>query len=133
MEENYTYPVIFDFSNDDVIEVKIPNFSDNISFIEIDDDKIAAAQDILSMGIIEYEDKNLKLPEPLKVEEIKLLDKQQLIFVNVWLPYYRAKIKINYVKKNLTIPAWLDQLAKQRNVNYSALLVKALKEELRIK
>ena len=133
MEENYTYPVIFDFSNDDVIEVKIPNFSDNISFIEIDDDKIVAAQDILAMAIIEYEDKNLKLPEPLKVEEIKLLDKQQLIFINIWLPYYRAKIKINYVKKNLTIPAWLDQLAKQRNVNYSALLVKALKEELRIK
>ncbi|MVX66949.1 type II toxin-antitoxin system HicB family antitoxin [Clostridium chromiireducens] len=133
MEENYTYPVIFDFSNDDVIEVKIPNFSDNISFIEIDDDKIAAAQDILAMAIIEYEDKNLKLPEPSKFEEIKLLDNQQLIFVNIWLPYYRAKIKINYVKKNLTIPAWLDQLAKQRNVNYSALLVKALKEELHIK
>lgn len=133
MEENYTYPVIFDFLNDDVIEVKIPNFSDNISFIEIDDDKVTAAQEILAMAIIEYEDKNLKLPEPFKIEEIKLLDNQQLVFINVWLPYYRAKIKINYVKKNLTIPAWLDQLAKQRNVNYSALLVKALKEELHIK
>ena len=133
MEENYTYPVILDFSNDDVIEVKIPNFSDNISFIEIDDDKITAAQEILAMAIIEYEDKNLKLPEPFKVDEIKLLENQQSIFINVWLPYYRAKIKISYVKKNLTIPAWLDQLAKERNVNYSALLVKALKEELHIK
>ena len=32
-----------------------------------------------------------------------------------------------YVKKNVTIPQWLDILAKENKVNYSAALVKGLK------
>lgn len=133
MEENYTYPVIFDFSEQDAIQIEIPNFSDNINIIDSEEDKIKAAQDILAMAISDYEDRNIKLPEPLEIDQITLKENQQLVFINVWMPYYRSKIKIEYVKKNLTIPTWLDMLAKSRNVNYSALLVKALKEELKIK
>ena len=38
-----------------------------------------------------------------------------------------------YVKKNVTIPQWLDLLAKESNINYSAALVKGIKQELGIK
>ena len=93
---------------------------------------ITAAQDILAMMIIDYQERRVKLPKA-NSENIKLKQNQKIIFINIWLPYFRAKTKIEYVKKNLTIPTWLDQLAKSRNVNYSALLVKALKEELNIK
>lgn len=133
MDENYTYPVIFDFSEQDIIQIKIPNFSNNINFIDTDENSIEAAQEILAMAISDYEDRKIKLPEPLEIEDIELTNNQKLIFINIWMPYYRAKMKIEYVNKHLTIPTWLDQLAKRKNVNYSALLVKALKEELRIK
>lgn len=132
MNESYTYPVIFDFSEKDNILITIPNFSDNINIIDKDDDMITAAQDILAMMIIDYQERRVKLPKA-NSENIKLKQNQKIIFINIWLPYFRAKTKIEYVKKNLTIPTWLDQLAKSRNVNYSALLVKALKEELNIK
>ena len=133
MEENYTYPVVFDFSEQDVIQIKMPNFSDEVNIVDAEEDKIKAAQEILAMTIADYEDRKIKLPEPLKIDEIEVKENQQLVFINVWMPYYRSQIKIEYVKKNLTIPTWLDQLAKSRHVNYSALLVKALKEELKIK
>ena len=132
MNESYTYPVIFDFSEKDNILITIPNFSDNINIIDKDDDMITAAQDILAMMIIDYQERRVKLPKA-NSENIKRKQNQKIIFINIWLPYFRAKTKIEYVKKNLTIPTWLDQLAKSRNVNYSALLVKALKEELNIK
>ena len=36
------------------------------------------------------------------------------------------------VKKNVTIPQWLDILAKENKVNYSAALVKGIKSMLGI-
>ena len=42
---------------------------------------------------------------------------------------YTGKNGIN-VKKTLTIPKWLDEMAKAKNVNFSAILVKGLKAEL---
>ena len=59
-----------------------------------------------------------------------LEDGQKLVYVNLWMPYHRSTIKETYVKKTLTIPAWLDILAKQQNVNFSAVLVAGLKEVL---
>jgi hypothetical protein len=37
------------------------------------------------------------------------------------------------VKKTLTIPKWLDDIAKEHNVNYSHILQDALKKYLDIK
>ena len=36
------------------------------------------------------------------------------------------------VKKTLTIPVWLDEAAKAQHINFSKVLQKALKEELRM-
>ena len=36
------------------------------------------------------------------------------------------------VKKTLTIPSWMDKLAKERNVNFSNVLQNALRRELNI-
>lgn len=46
--------------------------------------------------------------------------------------YCRKIAKEVYVKKNVTIPQWLDILAKERKINYSAALVKGIKMELGI-
>ena len=48
------------------------------------------------------------------------------------MPYFRQIQKTIYVKKTLTIPKWLDEMAKEKNVNFSAILVKGLKAELGI-
>lgn len=48
------------------------------------------------------------------------------------MPYFRNASKEIYVKKNVTIPQWLDILAKENKINYSAALVKGIKAELGI-
>ena len=50
----------------------------------------------------------------------------------MWMPYFRHIEKIIYVKKTLTVPKWLDEMAKKKNINFSAVLVKGLKNELGI-
>ena len=53
-----------------------------------------------------------------------------MIYIHIWLPYYRNISKEVYIKKNVTIPQWLDILAKRKKINYSAALVKGLEHEL---
>ena len=44
--------------------------------------------------------------------------------------YEKSLIKLAYVKKTLTIPSYLDILAKNKNINFSQVLQNALKKEL---
>lgn len=131
MKENYTYAAIFDYSEEGYININFPMFDSAATFVEVGEDPIPVAQDILSLNILNYEDEGLELPP----ESIKpgLEKNQEVVFINVWMPYHRGQVKEVYIKKTLTIPAWLDLLAKQNNMNFSAVLVKALKKELKIK
>lgn len=134
MKENYTYPVIVDRSNPGYLNIIFPGFDGGIPEIPVmtsvkeGRDFIAAAQDQLALEIMEYESTGRELPP----EDIVVSPEegQQVIYVNLWMPYHRSTIKETYVKKTLTIPAWLDILAKQQNINFSAVLVAGLKKEL---
>ena len=74
---------------------------------------------------------NKELPVP--GSSIELREGQKLVYINIWMPYHRSKEKVIYTKKTLTIPLWLDLLAKENNINFSETLTEALKEKLSIK
>lgn len=132
-QQNYTYPVILDYSEPEFINVILPDFNNAVTCTARDEDYITAAQELLSLSILDFENENKELPKSSRTEDINLEENQKIVFVNVWMPYFRTKVKEKYVKKTLTIPTWLDILAKNNNVNFSAVLVKGLKEELNIK
>ena len=90
------------------------------------DELIRSAQESLALAILDYESMGQELPKPTS-------NKSDVIYIHVWLPYFRNATKEIYVKKNVTIPQWLDLLAKESNINYSAALVKGIKQELGIK
>ncbi len=130
MEKNYTYPVILEDTEDkDILDVKAIDFGGIYTCVERDN-CIEQIQDFLSLEINDYETCGKELPKPSKLEDIDVKQNQKLVFVDLWMPYHRSKIKINYTKKTLTIPTWLDLLAKEKNINFSSILVNALKKEL---
>ncbi len=130
MKENYVYPVIFDYSESEYVNIILPDFGGATSSALKDSDIVKEAQDFLALNIVDFEQDSKKLPDP--TTEIVINQTQKLIFINVWMPYHRSTVKEVLVKKTLTIPSWLDILAKQENTNFSAVLVKALKEKLNI-
>ena len=89
------------------------------------DEAVRAAQESLALEILDYESRGEELPAAKD-------DETDVIFVHVWMPYFRNAAKEIYVKKNVTIPQWLDILAKENKINYSAALVKGIKLELGI-
>ncbi len=124
MKENYVYPATIRYMGNEC-EISFIDFP-NSGLIECEkDDAIHSAQEYLALEILDYESRNEELPIPSEVEK-------DAIYIHVWMPYYRNAVKEVYVKKNVTIPQWLDILAKENKINYSAALVKGIKIELGI-
>lgn len=76
---------------------------------------------------------------PSDISEIDLnaeYDDYESAFVNlvsVDVEEYARKHFEKSVKKTLTIPAWLNNLAVKNHVNFSQTLQQALKEQLNVK
>ena len=125
MKENYIYPAKFELV-DGLWQVRYLDFP-NMSLIgeENKEDALRAAQECLALEILDYESRGEELPVPTENEN-------DVIYVHIWMPYFRNASKEIYVKKNVTIPQWLDILAKENKVNYSAAMVKGIKLALGI-
>lgn len=131
MKENYIYPVILKKEGKDVL-VSFPDFPDQITAAETEEEAIVSAQEVLALCIRDNEDRGLESPIPSEQENIMLKAGEKLVYVHLWMPYFRHIEKIVYVKKTLTLPKWLDEMAKEKNINFSATLAKGLKQELGI-
>lgn len=120
LEENGQYSVIFsDLDN-------IATYGNDL------DDAISMATDLLCTWILECKKDKKELPNPSNPKDIKLeYDNGFVNLIVADINMYVAKRKRS-VKKTLTIPEWLNELAEKENINFSQLLQTALKEKLNI-
>ena len=132
MKENYVYPIKIHKDEDGALLITFPNFPGNMTQADTEEGAIRAAQEVLALCITSNEDAGIENPPPLEESRIPLNEGEKLIYVHLWMPYFRYTQKVVYVKKTLTIPKWLDDLAKKQNLNFSGVLVKGLKEALGI-
>ena len=130
MKDNYTYPAIIDLSKPSHVFIEFPDFEYLSTEVDRSGDYIKEAQECLALGLIDLEESGSTIPEPASAGEIILEDHQTLVYINVWMPYHRTTQKVVYTKKTLTIPLWLDMLAKQNSINFSEVLVDGLKNRL---
>jgi predicted RNase H-like HicB family nuclease len=128
------YPVIFTYE-DDVIYVGVPDLGiDNYaSYGKNLEEAIIASKELMTLHLNDLEEEGKAFPKPSSKDLIILENNQELVFVTMWYPYEKAKIKTIYKKKTLSVPVWLDKLAVAKNINISQVLQRALKEELGIK
>ena len=129
MKENYIYPVIIK-KEETGYEILFPDFPEQMTSANTEEEAVIAAQEVLALCISDNEEMCKDNPIPTEQEIIKLNEGEKLVYVHVWMPYFRQVEKVVYVKKTLTIPKWIDEMAKAKNVNFSAILVKGLKAEL---
>lgn len=129
MHENYIYPVKVK-EEDGMFLVSFPDFPDQMTDADSEQEMIRNAQEMLAVCILDNEEQGIDNPEPSKEESIVLEEGERLLYVHLWMPYFRNITREVYVKKTLTIPQWLDLLAKEKGVNFSAALVNGLKREL---
>lgn len=134
--ENIIYPVILTYE-DDVIYAGVPDLKiDNYTtYGDSLEEAIQNIKEVITLYLDELEEEGTEFPKTSEIKSLKnnLKDNQELVYVNLWLPYEKSLIKISYKKKTLSIPVWLDLLATNKNLNFSQILQAGLKKELGIK
>ena len=90
------------------------------------------AKDALGLFIASCEEDGDELPPPTLLNNIKLQDNQKPALIEVNMPLFRDAIFNVSVKKTLTIPKWINDLAEKNNINFSQVLQSALKKCLGI-
>lgn len=95
-------------------------------------DAIYMARDAIGLWGITEEDLGRSIPEP-STELPKVSGDEIVTLVDIDFDAYRKAHDNRTVRKNLTIPSWLNDLAEKNHVNFSQLLQTALKEYLGVK
>lgn len=68
-----------------------------------------------------------------KIRELSVDKNQVVILVNVFMPLICSRVQRATMKKTLTIPKWIDDLAEENYINFSQVLQDALRERLYVK
>lgn len=98
---------------------------------------IEMARDAIELGITLLEDEGKPIPNPSEQKEAFVIAQKNadknLDFSNGMLTYvdvdsiaYRKKMSNRAVKKNCTIPSWLNDKAEKAGINFSRVLQDAL-------
>lgn len=104
--------------------VSIPDFDIATQGTSIPD-SIAMARDAIGLVGIDMEDEGKQLPKPYSTE-ISPENKDIVTLVDVDFTEYRKKVDNRSVKKNCTIPYWLNAEAEKAGINFSKVLQEAL-------
>ncbi len=104
--------------------VYVPDFDINTEGTSLDD-ALFMARDAIGLVGICMEDDGKQIPEPAALKPECEYD-QLVALIDIDFAAYREKNDNRCIRKNCTIPAWLDKKATAQGVNFSAVLQKAL-------
>ena len=124
IKERKAYPIVISKESDGLYYVEIQDF-DIATQGESIADAMEMARDAIGLMGIDFMDDGKEIPEPGSKEVIA--DKDDIVtLVDVDFMEYRKKVDNKAVKKNCTIPYWLNVEAEKAGINYSKLLQEAI-------
>ena len=125
----YTYPAVMAKEADGGYSVRFPQLDGCFTEGDTLTDAIRMAQEAMSLHLYGMEQDGEEIPEA-SFDAIKLSDGEMVVPITAWMTPFREEMENRSVKKTLTIPAWLNDAAEKRKVNYSQVLQNALKDYL---
>ncbi|HAL03145.1 MAG TPA: HicB family protein [Lachnospiraceae bacterium] len=132
-----TYPVIFTETKDAIL-VEVPDLSIFTEGKDIEN-AIDMARDAISIAIVSKEDNNEPVPEASKIKEINIKNSSFyeegnsfVSIVDVDVEAYRKKIDTRPVRRNVSLPCWLNEAADKAGINVSGVLQEALMKKLHL-
>lgn len=129
--DRYFYPAIFSYEEGKEIAVVFPDFDVATSGVD-EDDAFLSARECLGITIWGYEDDKEELPAATSVKDIPVTENERVMLIDVFMPSIRMANVNKSVNRTVTLPAWLNALALENNINFSQVLQDALKEQLNV-
>ena len=124
------YPAILTPDNNMFI-VSVPDFDIMTQGTDIAN-AIDMARDAICITAIDMQDDDIPLPEATDITNMKKDNKSIFTLVDVDIEAYKRMLDNRAVKKNCTIPSWLNEKAEAAGINFSSVLREALESKLNI-
>lgn len=131
MKDRYSYIALFTYDEDGIV-IEFPDLPGCCPCADKDDTDTALknAKEALGLHIWGMEQDNETLPTPSTISQLTLEEKQVAVLIDVFMPPIRERINSKFVKKTLSLPAWLAAKADEDGVNCSKIFQNALMEYL---
>lgn len=128
------YPIVIAKEKGDYI-VYVPDLKIN-TFGKSFSDAVSMAYDAIGNVYLSRQDKKLKIAKPSTVKAINNLKKYKndiVTSVSIDPVVFRQVNDTKSVRRNVTLPSWLDKIIRKNKVNVSKFLQNAIIKEYNIK
>jgi len=126
--KKYIYPAVFTKEDNGMYSVEFKDLESCYTCGDDINDAVLNAQDVLSMVLYRYEKNGKAIPKPSSISDIKIDSKSFVSYIVGNIDTYRRMNNNRAVKKTLTIPGWMNEVAIAQNINFSQVLQDALTE-----
>jgi len=123
------YPVVLTHAKRGFV-VYVPDLKINTEGDDIAD-AISMARDAIGLWGIAEQDAGRAIPEPSSAPVSHNAD-EIVTLVDIDFDAYRKANDMRTVRKNVTVPSWLNELAENAGINFSQVLQEGLKKELHV-
>ena len=112
-----------------------------VRFIDFDDiftqgqtimEAVENGEDVLNLMLCDKEENEFVIPKPSSLDTIDTPKDAFVLLIKADTVRYRMMLDRKTVRKNVSVPSWLNQLALRQNISFSNLLQKALMKELNL-
>lgn len=127
------YPAEFIKEDDGTFFVRFPDIDGCFTSGETLDEAIMMGEDALNLMLWDMEESGEKIPKPSSIEDLKSEEGGFFSMVGADVASYKIKHGNKSIKKSISLPQWLNDLAVANNVNFSETLKNALLLKLDVK
>lgn len=129
--ERYTFPAVFSYEEGEEIAVVFPDLDVATSGMS-DEDALISARELLGCVLCGMEEDGEDIPAPTALNAVQIGEHERAVLVDVYMPSIRLAQVNRAVSRTVTLPAWLNAAALERNINFSQVLQGALREQLHL-
>ena len=126
--ERYVYPAVFTYYGPGKeIAVDFPDLECATSGVD-DEDALFSARELLGGRLALLEELGEEIPVPSPLSAVTVEKNERSALIDVYMPTIRLAHENKAVNRTVTLPAWLNAAAQERNVNFSQVLQDALRQ-----
>lgn len=127
----YLYPAVFT-KEDAGYAVNFPDLKNCFTSGATLEEAMDMANDVLCLTLYDLEQEGVAIPAASAVNAVQHGENEFVSLVGCDTIAYRKFFDNKAVKKTLSIPSWLNDMAERADINFSGTLQEALKAKLNI-
>lgn len=126
------YPAVFHPEEVGGYSVTFPDLLGCVTEGDTMQEVIEMAEDALGIYLYTLKENKEEVPAASNPADIKTEGRDFVSLISYDELEYLKRTDSHAIKKTLTIPAWMDTLAKENNLNFSQVLQNAIRKELNL-